>query len=424
MDRERSEEMLNARLDGELTPEEEAELQAYLADHPSETHDVLDALDRSLRDAFRPQREAAAQVAARTINALGVRRTPLRARVVLTVGLAAAAGFLLAMLLFYEGKETPTSPGVRMAGIANLTLATGPVEIKAKGAQEWKRMAVGDWLEAGTDVRSGEAVRCEFVSTDKSEVRLNEKTRARFDGARSLSLSEGELWSRVQAGDTSFTVQVPGGSVTALGTRFNLRSDGESTVVTGIDGRTRVRGREGEQVLDAAERVEIKNGTVGRKRRVRDLALSTRWINEILMLKGRDDPELRDKVHDVLALIGQTKMEHLLEEEIRSFGDHCTLPLAHYVQSDESRGKTYQRHKAARILADLAPHWAIPELIHLLQDDDGEVRGYAARGLERLTARDFGCSPRAWRETEGLPESLKQWREWWQKNRSRYPRPE
>lgn len=424
MDRERSEEMLNARLDRELTPEEEAELQAYLADHPSETPEALAALDHDLRDAFGPQREAAARVAARTVNALHVRGAPTRVRLVLTVGLAAAAGFLLATLLFYPGKQVRTSPEVRVAGIARLTLATGPVEIMAKGARGWKRMAVGDWLEAGTDVRSGEGVRCEFVSTDKSEVRLNEKTRARFDGERSLDLSEGELWSRVQPGDVKFAVQVPGGSVTALGTRFNVRSSADTTVVTGIDGRTRVRGREGEQVLDAAERVEIKNGTVGQKRRVWDLALSTRWINEILMLKGRDDPELRDKVHRVLALIGQTKMEHLLEEEIRSFGDHCVLPLAYYVQSEESRGKTRQRHKAARILADIAPHWAIPELIHILQDEDGVVRGHAASGLERLTARDFGCSPRAWRETEGRPESLKQWREWWQKNRSRYPRPE
>ncbi len=424
MDRERSEEMLNARLDHELTPEEEAELQAYLADHPSETPDALDALDRSLRDAFRPQREAATRVAARTVNALEVRAAPLRARLVLTMGLAAAAGFLLATLLFYPGKEVPTSPGVRVAGIASLTLAPGPVEIRAKGAQEWTRMAVGDGLKAGTDVRSGEGVRCEFVLTDKSEVRLNEKTRARFDGERSLDLSEGELWSRVQPGNVKFAVQVPGGSVTALGTRFNPLSSAGTTVVTGIDGRTRVRGREGEQVLDAAERVEIKNGSGGLKRRVRDLALSTRWLNEILILKGRDDPELRDKVHRVLALIGQTKMEHLLEEEIRSFGDHCVLPLAYYVQSEASRGKAYQRRKAAHILADIAPHWAIPELIHLLQDDDGEVRGHAARGLERLTARDFGCSPRTWQETEGLPESLKQWREWWQKNRSRYPRPE
>src|SRR5579862_5324941 len=99
---------------------------------------------------------------------------------------------------------------------------------------------------------------------------------------------------------------------------------------------------------------------------VRDLARASKWIEEILVLKDRDNPELIGHVDDLLAHLGEEKMAFMYEDEIRALGDHCVLPLTRYIESARSAGQTARRRSAAGIVADSAQPWCIPYLIELL----------------------------------------------------------
>ena len=77
---------------------------------------------------------------------------------------------------------------------------------------------------------------------------------------------------------------------------------------------------------------------------------------------------------------------------------------------------------AARLLSDLAPPWAIPDLIALLGDHDGEVRFHAATALHRLTGLTLGLSPAACASDSGPAVELtqKKWQAWWEQNKGRH----
>src|SRR5262249_2584102 len=213
-----------------------------------------------------------------------------------------------------------------------------------------------------------------------------------------------------------FEVKVPEATVTATGTQFDLWSKPAETTLTVLQGSTRVSSAGVEETVRTGEAARIARGQV-EKYPVQDLIRATRWVNEILVLKGRNNPELAKRVDDLFAQIGASKTSYMSEEEIRALGDHCVLPLTRFIQSDRSRapGEKHRRVEAARILADLAQPWSIPDLIDLLDDEDKDVRYFAAKGLERLTREGHGRQPADWRDQPrpALAGTLQEWRNWW-----------
>jgi ferric-dicitrate binding protein FerR (iron transport regulator) len=195
-------------------------------------------------------------------------------------------------------------------------------------------------------------------------------------------------------------------------------------VLTVIEGSTRVEGKESQVIVRKGQRTQIKEGRASKPMSVLDLVRSVDWADEILILKGRESPELFRRVEDILAQIGEAKMQLLKEEDIRRLGDHCVVPLTRFIESERSRGEKEKRHRAALLIADLAQPWSIPDLIDLLKDSDGEVRYQAARGLKRLTHLTFGAEPEQWRNRSPQAQKAHQeWRAWWRENEYRYPKP-
>jgi HEAT repeat protein len=188
-----------------------------------------------------------------------------------------------------------------------------------------------------------------------------------------------------------------------------------------------VAGKGPNQIVSSGELAKIVNGQITEKNAADPLLLmlTTRWVNEILVLKGRDNPELARRIDDILAQLGQLKGSFMDEQEIRGLGDRCLLPLSRYLQSPRCEGEAQRgrRQMAARILADMALPWAIPELIELLDKDDPEVRFQAAKGLERLTSVTMGHRPEDWRRNsrEIMLPAIKSWQQWWRQNQYRCP---
>ena len=446
--------LASARVDREpVGPEDAAALDAHLAACAAcrQADAAMRVQDAQLLRAFAPHRKAAARVGDRVnrrvvADAAGAWRLSHW----LTAALAAAAGFALAALLFrpWEPRRVPlavdlgtsTTPtttvsvpppvGSDLPALATLSLATGRVEVRPAGGGEkaWRPLATGGSIAAGDVVRTGPRVRCEFVMHEGSQVRLNNSTELRFAEGRRLDLNAGQLWSTVAKADDPFQVQLAGATVTALGTQFDvLRNPGGDAVLTVVEGSTRVGGTKeltgdgaGDgTVVRSGQRLTIsEDGRAGTPEDVHNLVVATRWVHEILVMKGRGNEELADRIDDLFAQIGHEKMAFMYEHEIRALGDHCVVPLARYLRSGRSRGADEKRHTAARILADVAQPWSAGELIELLDDRDGEVRYHAAAALARLTGETMDRTPEQWRDGRA---SLDPWRQWWAENKERFP---
>ena len=429
-----SQNFINARLDGELMAEDRAALDAHLAGCAAcrATMELAAIQHNELLRAFAPRRRAARDVAERAISQLP--RKLNRRMAWLPMLLSAAAGFAIAFGFFRTQPQGgiaihPVSqPTSQPVPVAQLALATGAVQFLCPGDKDWCAMATGGSVPAGAQVRTGPDVRCEFRAADGSEIRLNADTHIRLGKSSGFELIAGEVWSNV--GDahgfeaTSGAVSCQPVRSAGLAGQFDLMAKPQLVTLTVLQGPVRMAIAGGEQnILDAGEQATVTEGRLGGKQAVQDLALATRWVNEILVLKGRDNPELAKRIDDLFAQIGQQKMGFLFEDEIRALGDHSVIPLTKYLESDRSKNDQAGRAIAARIVSDVAPPWAIPNLIGLLQSDDGEVRFYAAAGLKRLTTQDFGRQPDRWRKDELFacrPTTL-QWRTWWTRNHERYP---
>lgn len=431
----------------EIDDEISADAAAALAAHRTGCADcramtaALATQNEKLVRAFEGPRTVAEGVADQVLAQLPGRRLQMPAWV--RTVLAAAAGFLLAVVIFHPWSRqnplvsikdpshatgvTPATTGSQIPSevftCAHLSVATGKVEIEPAGATSWRAMETAGAVPTDARVRTGPGVRCEFSLADGSTVRLNEQTELHFAATRRLELATGQVWSGVARGDAPFSVSTSAATVTALGTRFDLSLREEKTTLVCFEGSTRVKGSSGERVVHGGEELEISaDGPLEQPRRLYDLSLAARWIDELLVLKGRDNPELSERIDDLLARLGDDKLHFLYDSEIRALGDHCVLPLTRYIQSDRSSGEPARRRQAAAIVADCAQPWCIPYLIELLSDRDGEVRAAAGRGLHRLTNSEMG-SEDEWRTSSpAARESLvREWNRWWEQNKDKIP---
>jgi membrane protein implicated in regulation of membrane protease activity len=424
-----------AEQDGELQGEECAPLHSHLA-ACAECRTAADAFrlqDADLRRAFGPRRKAAAAVAERVIAQLPTAGKTARSRMPwLPMLVAAAAGFLLAAILFRPWLKSPEktadddtqSADQQKKETVLLAVASGVVEMLVPGSSDsWQALKTGGQIEVGSQVRTRPGVRCEFRTADGSEIRLNSGTQLVFVASRLLQLTQGQILASVAEASSPFQVEIPDATVTAVGTEFDLLCRPVESVLTVLQGSTRVEGNGSHGLVDKGQRAKIVKGKITEKDEVENLVQATRWVHEILILKGRDNKELAKRVDGLLAQLGQSKTEFLKDEEIRALGDHCVLPLTRFLQSDQFRSEEDRRRRAADILADLAQPWSIPDLINLLQDKDEWVRYHAARGLKRLTRDDLGMSPEGWsnQPLERRERVYKEWQKWWQDHKHLFP---
>jgi len=462
LDCRQTQDSLSRWLDGELEADAVDLLEAHLAEcdacrqraeHARRKHEQLQA-------AFAPRRAAARQVADSVIAALPAEKPPSggmvtssRSSVVrrtVHLLLAAAAGFLVAVLLFRpweqaavdgsraavneaETKGANANPNgsdfaIRPAAagehdIGQLSMATGSVEYAPKAGADFFACPKDAKFESGAVLRTPASTRCEVNLEESVRVRLNETSEMRLAGRRRLELIRGRLWLDVRSASPPYTVKADKLTITAENATLDCRADPPQTTVLVLEGSASVQGDRWQEVIGQGEQLTVTGNERKKDRPPVDPVVETRWVNDLLILKGADDEELSRRIDRLWAQVGRAKMTHLYEAEIRSLGGRCVTPLTCYIQSPESQKEHDRRIAAARLLADVAQVESIPQLIELLSDEDGEVRYYAATALKRLTGKDFGRPPEDW---QGSPwttcqPTANQWQTWWQTAKGRYP---
>ena len=406
---------LGRLIDGEAALPDRAALIEHLAhcERCSAACDEMRAADAALLRAFMPRRRAAASVADRVIEQLRNERGRQRRVGLWSLALvSAAAGFLLAVVLFWPDSN-PQRPTAAVP-LARLALATGLTEVRPAAAVPWFGCPTNSKIERGSCVRTSDASRCEIEANDGTQIRLDAGTVIELPNPRCVRLSQGELYSAIP-GVEQFKIELPDAVVEATGGKFDVScSPGESSL-TVIEGSASVSCKSGTQRVAAGEYVRLVGGQINESSTVADPLQATAWVNELLLLKGPENPELIERLNDILAQIGHAKLSYLYEDEIRRLGSRAALPLLRFVASPRSRSDEVSRVAAARIAADLADETVIGDLIALLANNDALVRFHATRALKRLAGADYGVpADGAEQDSDTFDATREGWETWWQ----------
>ncbi len=175
-----------------------------------------------------------------------------------------------------EGLEPPAFDGE--AVLANIlvqekTALKPPVAAKKRPLGRWVQMAVaasvillvGVWLWTSRDqtvtFEVASSAQTEGVLPDASTFVLNAESSLKYDKstweeARSLTLT-GEAFFEVEKG-ADFAVKTPSGTVTVLGTKFNVRSRGTTLEVACQEGRVAVANVKGEILAELTPNEAIR----------------------------------------------------------------------------------------------------------------------------------------------------------------------
>jgi ferric-dicitrate binding protein FerR (iron transport regulator) len=469
MNCEEAENLISARVDGELRAGDAAsvELDAHLAGCStcSAAAEAMAVQDGALARAFAPARlatEAVAERVAATAVVAGMSEmSSARRRMRWIVGMAACATAaclaLVAVTLNHRTRDELPGPAKASAPaaatVAQIALSTGevftcPSHAPADQPGNWQPAAAGAALAHGDRVRTSPSARVELLLADGSQVRLNGGSEARLDADRCVELTQGQLWSAVPQASQPLRVTAPaapaGGVVTAVtssGGRLDVACEPQGPVLTAVRGPAKVTDKLGvEAEVPPGTSMSFAGGVASDKGTPGDVLLATRWLNDLLVLKDPDDPELAARVAELLSRV---KLESgsgngpatrpasapvspgPVEQMIRAHGARWCDPLACHVRSPASQADRATRLAAARLLADLATPSTIGDLIALLPDADGEVRFYAVTALQRLTGERRGSPP--WACSTDSPEAVmrthKAWVAWWEQNKARYGNP-
>jgi ferric-dicitrate binding protein FerR (iron transport regulator) len=306
----------------------------------------------------------------------------------------------------------------KRGGLGRLTYMIGTMQVAEPDAKEGFVPAwIGMPLTGHTLVRTGPGAKAAFHLADGTELRLNESTELQVAGPRQLRLDAGEVWAQVQPGKERFHVLTRDGRVEVMGTEIDVRVDPKYTVLLVFSGAASITNgkmarhvKAGEAAI--ADQLVVTGSTVAKMER------ATKWMLDLLIARGRDNPELGRQIARLLEMMGASKVEYLTEEEIKSYGSACTIPIARWLENPESGSKAAARLKAIRILSDIGDWYAVDTYIKLLSDPSPEVRPLAAKGLQRVTGQTLGYPAAFWGSGEDHRPAVQAWNDWWAKTRS------
>jgi len=243
--------LLSARVDGELTPEQEQALDAWLNEYPDGKiiAEAFQSQDADMRRAFESRREATVRTAERVAAHLAtppmpaLPSAPSRARGarLWTLAPPIAATLVVALVAFYcLHPHSPSPSPTKDIAQHNGTAALNPHDIltpRARPADPKPVVAaVGDKLTT----TAGEKRR--ITLPDRSILYLNQNTSVELATDRLVKLERGQIFVEAApvdeaAGRGAFQVETARHKLTALGTKFTVDVDDKTVALLVTQGQ-------------------------------------------------------------------------------------------------------------------------------------------------------------------------------------------
>ena len=433
-------EQLSALLDGEISTDDRVRIEQHLAKCPTctqiqlELRDVDKRLRMELEPAVRRSVNRVTMLVGQQLESLNDRlrnrQVHLERRLQWLASIAAAIA-----VGYFIGATAHRTPSINLAHVvddgktespdamATIGLVTGPVEVALPDTTTFLTCTTDAKLDVGMKMRTGPNRKCELETENGAMIRLDGDTEVYFSNQNEVVLQKGRVWCCETSRDqpsSSVTVRSNGAAIRVSGASCDVRNVDSGTEVLALSGDVQVVGSNWQHDVPAGQKVAFaKNGPV-QSVGISNPVLETRWLHELLLRKDDATEELSVRVHRLLADVGYSKMQNLLEEEIRALGPRCVDPLVAFLQSEVPKHQPRRRRlSAAMIIRDLAEFRSAPDLVPLLSDDDASIRYYIAVALRRLFGRDIVATPDQWRD--GTREERSVWtaevRQWMEVNR-------
>jgi tetratricopeptide (TPR) repeat protein len=357
--------MLSARVDGELTPEQELSLEAWLREHPdgrvmAEAFQTQDCLTRK---AFEPRRAAATRTARLVASQIAPPAPALPARLrakrwgqwVVAPPIAGIAVLLL-IAIFCRPAPGPGADSKLTEGdseLENLALADRLAETHvddfsfAVTPREKPTEALVAAADVGDKLTTNAGEKRRFTLPDGSVVYLNQNTTAEMAADRLVKLERGQIFVEAVPADEAagrgvFRVETAERTFTALGTKFAIDAAGKAQSVLVTQGS--VKFDDVAEPVKSGQELQLMDGVAPALAPAKLASYELDWTRELMI--AADSPLVPASQYDGGALVA-----------IDSAGQEAKLSLVKYnidvhIEDGFARttiDQTYFNHENARM---------------------------------------------------------------------------
>lgn len=389
--------LMNAALDGELSPRERADMQQHLEECPACQLQwaELQGLHDQLTQALVPR--SAESAITRIVGTIQQRSltSPRRSRNPSTRNTSFALVAVVATLLLTVGTILQWSTAT--PAVAEIALSTGTIDFKPVNSRDWIEMTNDTRvaLPALTRVRTRSRSLCEIRTQSDAIVRLNQDSELVMHRSEKVELVAGELWCRAPVSTgmvicaSSSPNQSPGVNVftcpSSTETQWRALPNLELTALDAAETPVEIHLPQATCTIQPGESLTFAGGQprADQARRSNPLQ-ATSWQLPLLALRDPLDSELQDRLTSMLSRVGQTKVSYLYEDQIRQLGPAGAVPLLAFVRSSESRQQPQLRSRAMQLAVETAAESSQSDFESLVDDEDPVIQKLSRQALERL----------------------------------------